>query len=68
MSIHPYKHTCDFGKAYSPKHVDAAYVEQVRARRQPPEHLPILHQAEAHRALSPPAPTAAALLAGAARR
>lgn len=40
--------------------VDAAYMEQVHARRQLPHHLPFLHQTEAHRALRPPAATAAA--------
>jgi hypothetical protein len=41
-------------------HVDAADVEEVRARRQPPHRLPLLHQVQAHRALRPPAPAAAA--------
>lgn len=41
-------------------HVDAADMEQVHARRQPPDHLTFLHQAQAHRALRPPAPAAAA--------
>ena len=47
-------------------HVDAADVEEVRARRQPPHRLPLLHQAQAHRALRPPAPAAAAAALAAA--
>lgn len=50
-------------------HVDAADMEQVSARRQPPDNLAFLHKAQAHRTLRPPAPaaaTAALATAGAA--
>lgn len=44
-------------------HVDAADMEQVSARRQPPDNLAFLHKAQAHRTLRPPAPAAAAAIA-----
>jgi hypothetical protein len=44
-------------------HVDALHVEQVLARRQPPDHLADLHQPQAYHALRPPrrVPAAATL-------